>query len=158
AQDITGADLSKEDAAEIAVAEYPDATVLHIEADDEDGAPVYEVTLSNGVELEIHGNSGDILEHDDDGPFDGGRDFEYGRDDAWDVTGELDDGTYLLEEAAISPEEAVAIAQGEVEGRVGEVELERYRDGLVYVVEIGGVNEVIVDAMTGEVLAVQFDD
>ena len=151
AQDGSEADLSEDDAVQIAAAEFPDAEVVYVERDHDDGAPVYELTLSNGYELEIDGNSGAILEteRDDDDDDD--------RDDDWNESGRLDDGDALLPDAAISVDAAVSAAQGAAEGRVGEVELERYRGELVFVVEIGR-HDVVVDALTGEVLSTEIDD
>lgn len=148
AQDSPDADLSEDEAVQIAVSEYPDATVIYVDRDHEDGVPVYEINLSNGYELEIDGNSGVIIdsERDDDD-----------RDDDWNESGRLDDGESLLSEAGITAEEAVATAQGAAEGRVGEVELERYRGDLVFVVEVGR-HDVVIDAMTGDVLSTEIDD
>jgi uncharacterized membrane protein YkoI len=163
AQSNTDADLSQDEAAEIAVAEFPDATVLQIDPDDEDGMPVYEITLSNGYELEIDGNSGAILETeredgDDEGHDDDDRDDDGdGRDDDTNESGTLDDGAAFLPEASISVEDAIAAAQGAAEGAVGEVDLENYRGELVFIVDIGW-NDVVVDATSGEVLGVEVDD
>lgn len=72
-------------------------------------------------------------------------------------TGELDEGSELLSEAAISVEEAVAVAQSAGSGSTGDVELERSGDQLVYEVEVGQA-DVYIDAMTGEVLGTDPED
>ncbi len=58
----------------------------------------------------------------------------------------------------ISEQEAVSIAQTQVKGTVQEVELETHNDKQVYEVEVVNgetENDVIVDAQSGEVLAVE---
>ena len=69
----------------------------------------------------------------------------------------LQEGSQLLDQAAISVEEAIAAAQGVASGDVREVELEMERGQLIFEVEIGG-QEVIVDAATGAVVGTKADD
>jgi len=149
AQNGSDADLSRDEAIAIAVAEYPGTNAIEVELDDDDGRVVYEIELSNGFDIEVDGNSGQILEHD--GPDNDLYDDD--RDDA----GQLDDGAGLLPEASISLEEAIAAAEAELNGKAGDVELERYGDRLVYEVEIGN-QDVIVDANDGSIIRVVNDD
>jgi uncharacterized membrane protein YkoI len=71
--------------------------------------------------------------------------------------GPLDEGSELLSEASISIEEAIAIAQTAASGAVGDVELERSGDQLIYEIEVGE-SDVYVDAMSGDLLGTERDD
>ena len=72
-------------------------------------------------------------------------------------SGELDDGKDLLPKATISLDAAIAAAQTQGPGAIGEVDLE-YLDGvLVYNVDVGD-QDVKVDAANGNVLAAESDD
>jgi uncharacterized membrane protein YkoI len=152
AQGDDKADISRDQAAEIALAEFPDASVTSIELDDDDGRAVYEVELSNGYDVEVDGDSGEIIERD--GP-DGDDDRD--DDDDRDESGTLDDGAGLMSEASITLEEAITAAQGAAEGNLGDVELERQGDQLIYEVEIGN-QDVIVDANDGSIVRIVNDD
>jgi len=69
----------------------------------------------------------------------------------------LDDGKDLLPQAGISEAQAIAAAQGAVQGALNEVDLE-HRDGrLVFNVDVGS-HDVKVDAASGQVVAVDGDD
>ena len=67
--------------------------------------------------------------------------------------GTLDDGKDLLPQTTISLASAVATAQQAANGALGQVDLERFRGGVVYMVDIGN-QEVRVDAATGKVVAI----
>ena len=67
--------------------------------------------------------------------------------------GALDDGKELQSQASISLATAVATARQAASGALGQVDLERFRDGVVYMVDIGN-REVRVDATSGEVVAI----
>ncbi|HWJ31534.1 MAG TPA: PepSY domain-containing protein [Gaiellaceae bacterium] len=67
--------------------------------------------------------------------------------------GTLDDGKDLLSQTTISLSTAVATAQQAASGALGQVDLEHFRGGIVYMVDIGN-QEVRVDAATGKVVAV----
>ncbi len=47
------------------------------------------------------------------------------------VSGQIDDGAELLDQASISLEDAIAAAQGSADGALGEVDLETYAGRLV---------------------------
>lgn len=68
----------------------------------------------------------------------------------------LDDGSHLQSEAAISVDEAIAIAEGEASGPIDDIELEQGRDGLFYEIEVGET-DVYVNAEDGSVLSVDED-
>ena len=75
AQSDPQADLSADAAVAIAIAQFPGTSATDVALEEEDGKPIYEVTLSNGVEVEVHGNSSAILEtenEDDEGADDDG--------------------------------------------------------------------------------------
>jgi uncharacterized membrane protein YkoI len=151
AQGGEDADLTRDEASAIAQAEFPDASVLSVERDDEDGRAVYEVELSNGYDVEVDGDSGQIIEregpdHDDDD-----------RDDDRNEAGALDDGAGLSGEAALTLDEAITAAQGAAEGTLGDVELEYEGERLVYEVEIGN-QDVIVDANDGSIVRIENED
>ena len=67
--------------------------------------------------------------------------------------GSLDDGKDLLPLTKISLAQANAAAQNAVDGSLGQVDLERYRGRVVYMVDVGD-REVRVDAANGQVVAV----
>lgn len=67
--------------------------------------------------------------------------------------GSLDDGKGLLPQTKISFGQAVAAAQRAANGPLGQVDLEHFRGGIVYMVDIGD-QEVRVDAGNGKVVAI----
>jgi uncharacterized membrane protein YkoI len=67
--------------------------------------------------------------------------------------GSLDDGKDLLPQTRISLASAVATAQHAATGALGQVDLEHFRGGVVYTVDVGD-QEVRVDATTGGVVAI----
>lgn len=69
----------------------------------------------------------------------------------------------LLDLAAVSADSATKIALARVAGRVVEAEIEREDGVLVYTFDIAvagesGLTEVLVDAQTGEIRAVEHED
>ena len=73
------------------------------------------------------------------------------------VSGQIDDGAELLDQASISLEDAIAAAQASASGALGEVDLETYAGRLVFNVDIGD-RDVKVDASDGSVLGYERDD
>ena len=67
--------------------------------------------------------------------------------------GSLDDGKDLLPQTSIPLAQAVATGQRTASGQLGQVDLERSGDRIVYTVDVGS-NEVHVDANTGAVASV----
>jgi uncharacterized membrane protein YkoI len=72
-------------------------------------------------------------------------------------SGRLEEGGDLVSEASITPEQAVATAQGVADGRVDDVELDYEGGRLVYEVEVGNA-DVVVDATDGSVISTNGDD
>lgn len=144
------AKITEDEAIEAAVAAFPDTSAAYIERDDDDGRAIYEVVLSNGVEVEVDGDNGRVL--DADGPDDDRDD-----DDDRDEVGTIDDGAILLSEATITVDEAIAAAQTAAEGRLGDIDLEYVSDRLVFNIDIGN-HDVLVDANDGSIVTVRADD
>lgn len=173
AQGGPSGNLSKDEAAQVAIAEYPGTTATSVDLEEEDGKAVYDVTLSNGYEVEVDGDSGQILgaaTSEDDGNGndandDGSDDQHDGADDdtsgaeneAGVPAGTIDDGADLLPQATIALEQAIAAAQGTAQGDVGEVDLEYAGDRLVFNVDIGD-KDVKVDAADGSIVSAGSDD
>ena len=67
--------------------------------------------------------------------------------------GSLDDGKDLQPQASITLDRAIASAQKAASGGLGQVDLEHYRNRLVYMVDVGN-QEVRVDATNGKVVAI----
>ena len=74
-------------------------------------------------------------------------------DGMWVKPGSLDDGKNLRPQASITLERAIASAQKAASGDLGQVDLEHYRNRLVYMVDVGD-QEVRVDAANGGVVAI----
>ena len=154
AQNDPNADLREDEVVQIVLGEYPGTTVAYVELEEEDDRPVYEVTLSNGLDVEVDGNDGRILETDAaDDDLDDDRDDDDDRAEAR----TLDDGVDLLPQATTTLEQAIVAAQGATGGAVGEVDLEYAGDRLVFNVDIGD-NDVKVDAADGSIVSTDSDD
>jgi uncharacterized membrane protein YkoI len=67
--------------------------------------------------------------------------------------GTLDDGKDLLPQTSVSLSSAVAAAQQAADGALGQVDLEHFHGGVVYMVDVGD-QEVRVDATSGKVVAI----
>ena len=74
-------------------------------------------------------------------------------DDHFAQPGSLDDGKDLLPGTTISLADAVAAAQRAETGALGQVDLEKSGDRIVYMVDIGD-QEVRVDAADGSIVSV----
>ncbi len=66
--------------------------------------------------------------------------------------GSLDDGKALLPQTTISLAQAVSAARGAADGALGQVDLERSGDKIVYSVDVGD-REVRVDAGDGSIVS-----
>ncbi len=75
-------------------------------------------------------------------------------DGAYYQPGSLDDGKDLLPQTTVSLADADATAQRVATGALGQVDLEHFRDRIVYAVDVGG-QEVRVDASSGIVVDVR---
>jgi uncharacterized membrane protein YkoI len=159
AQGDPDANLSEEDAIQIAIAEFPGTTSTSVDLEDEDGHAVYEINLSNGYEVEVDGNSGQVLETEasDDNSDDGADDRDDDDNEIESDAGTIDDGAGLLPQATITLEQAITAAQDAAEGSLGEVDLEYAGDRLVFNVDIGE-NDIKVDAADGSIVSVDNDD
>lgn len=78
-------------------------------------------------------------------------------DGVWVKPGSLDDGKNLQPQASITLDRAVASAQKAASGPLGQVDLEHYRNRLVYMVDVGD-QEVRVDAASGNISAISRRD
>ena len=67
--------------------------------------------------------------------------------------GALDDGKELQLQTSVPLSAAVATAKDAATGALGQVDLERYHGGIVYMVDVGN-QEVRVDAASGKVVAI----
>ena len=74
-------------------------------------------------------------------------------DGVWVEPGSLDDGKDLQPQASVTLDQALASARNATSGSLGQVDLERYRGRLVYMVDVGD-QEVRVDAANGKVVAI----
>ena len=75
-------------------------------------------------------------------------------DGAYYQPGSLDDGTDLLPQTTVSLAAADAAAQRVAQGELGQVDLEHFRDRIVYSVDVGS-QEVRVDANSGIVVDIR---
>ena len=74
-------------------------------------------------------------------------------DGAYVKPGSLDDGKELLPQTTISLAQAVSSARAAVSGQLGQVDLERLGNRVVYSVDVGE-REVKVDAADGSVVSI----
>lgn len=180
--DDVQADLSKDEAAQIAIERFPGTTASSVNLETEDGQPIYDVNLSNGTEVEVNGNTGAIgeIEQSDGAGDDDANEADDANDDenenengdtadddanegdteeqeAAVPAGTLDDGADLLPQATITLEQAISAAQEAADGDVGEVDLEYAGDTLVFNVDIGD-HDVKVNAADGSIVATDSDD
>lgn len=140
--------ITLEEAKGIALAKR-DGFVDSIELEDKTGKPYYEVEIKNGNEYEfkIDAVTGEVLSSTEK------QDDDWGDDD-W-------KGKNTANQNIIPAEEAIAIAESEVNGKMKEIELEDEDRGLEYKIELStdkGEAEVDLDAATGKILDVEYDD
>jgi uncharacterized membrane protein YkoI len=117
-------------------------TAEGVEFEHKSGRMYYEVDFDD-IDVYIDAQDGQVLHVDYDDDYD-------------DRKSERDSGS-SSSSPAISFEEAVAIAKGEVDGRVYEVELDHEDGRLIYEIEIGNY-DLEIDATDGSVLNVEWDD
>ncbi|MFC2947962.1 PepSY domain-containing protein [Virgibacillus sediminis] len=136
--------LSVAEAKDIALAEK-DGYVVEVELDEDDGVSYYEMELENGKaehEIYVHAYTGEVLKTESDGDDDDDREGEFPSD-------------------ILTTEQAVEIAQAEVDGTVTEMEVDEDDGRYVYEIELGtdnGETELTIDAVTGDVLEIEQDD
>jgi uncharacterized membrane protein YkoI len=149
----TGITLS--DAADIALGKIENGVVTDAEKDRENGRLVFEIEVKNDefeYDFKIDQQNGDIIKEKKKA-----RKGKKYRNDA---------SLSPSNEALISIAKAKDVALKEVQGTVDDIELERENGAYVYEVEIEPENQgtddddvtVYVDAVTGKVLYVEWDD
>jgi uncharacterized membrane protein YkoI len=149
--------ISLPEAAEIALSKVENGVVKEAEKNREKGRLVYEIDIKNDdyeYEFKVDAQTGEIVKNEKDE-----RDGKKFNKAAQANSGEA------KKEAVISIGEAKDIALKEVSGKIDDIELERENGQLVYEVEIeteqhGDDDDVTVyvDAVTGKVLYVEWDD
>lgn len=144
--------LSKEQVKQIA-AEKVNGTIEEIELEREKNNTYYEVEINDGKkehELKIDAVTGEVFKHEQDW-----------NDDRDDWNDDDDDDRVNKSSNIISSNNASNIAAKTVDGRVLEIELDEDDGRLMYEVELWtskGEAEVEIDAYTGKVLSVEYDD
>jgi len=139
--------ISVKEAKEIALSKA-EGYVEDIELEREHGKDFYEVEIENGdkdFDVHIDAYTGTVLaiEEDDD------------QDDDWVGENQSSKQTFITEQ------EAVRIAEKAANGTVIEMDLDEDDDRFIYEVELKtkhGKAEMDIDATTGEVLEMEYDD
>ncbi|SMQ86864.1 Uncharacterized membrane protein YkoI [Bacillus sp. OV166] len=132
--------------------------VLETDLDKNDGAVMYDVVIYDGTtvkEVTLNAKTGEIVKVavDDDAK----QKLEQIREDEQDAINQKD----WTKEAKLATQEAQALAQKEVQGRVLETDLDKNAGSLVYDVVIYDgktVKEVTLNANTGKIVKVGIDD
>jgi uncharacterized membrane protein YkoI len=151
------AKLSTQEAQNIALKEVP-GKVLETDFDKNNGAVVYDVVIYDGTtvkEVTLNAKTGDIVKAavDDDAK----QKLEQIKEDEQDAVNQKN----WANEAKLTTQEAQALAQKEVSGRVLETDLDKNNGSVVYDVVIYDgktVKEVTLNANTGEIVKVAVDD
>jgi uncharacterized membrane protein YkoI len=157
--------ITAEKAKEIALGKQ-DGFVDSIELKERAGRSYYEVEIKNGNEYEfkIDAGSGEILSSSEKQDDDWVRDDKGGEKghDKGDDNGKNDRAKITTpNKTALTSEEATAIAAKKVNGTVREIQLEEEHGRQIYKIEFttnNGEAEVDIDAASGKVLKVEFDD
>lgn len=156
-EEKTGITLAE--ASDIVLAKVENGVIKEAEKDRENGRLVYEIEVKNEeyeFEFKVDASNGEIIKEE--------RDERRGKKAATSGgNGKAEDAG--ANEAVISIGEAIGIAKKEVPGKLEDIELERENGKLVYEVEIenfqNGDDEdvtISIDAITGKVLYVEWDD
>ena len=116
-----------------------------VELDREHGKLQYEVEIGHEVVL-IDAETGEVIK-------------VRINDDCYTMIGDVkfEDDDSLVGTVSITPEQAMEIAKGEVDGTVRSIELEEDNGKVTYDVEIDS-SEVTIDANSGKVIRVDHDD
>ena len=162
------AQITADQARDAALAAYPDATVMEVELDNENGCLVFSVELSNSLELKIDAGNGEILylesgdgDDDEDYEDEGDHEDEDDQEPSYDCSITVPDPEPedLSSLALITAEQAQDVAQAAYPGTtVIEVELDNENGCLVYSVELDNGLELKIDAGNGEILHIESDD
>lgn len=154
------AGITLAEASDIVLAKVENGVIHEAEKDRENGRLVYEMEVKNDeyeFEFKVDAENGEIIKEE--------RDERRGGKAATGENGNTEKAANAKDEAVISIGEAKGIAKKEVPGELEDIELERENGKLVYEVEIknhqNGDDDdvtVYVDAITGKVLFVEWDD
>lgn len=145
------------EATEIVLAKVENGVLTEAEKDRENGRLVYEMEVENDeyeFEFKVDAENGEIIKEK--------REERRGKKAATGENGNTENAT--KNEAAITVEQAKETALKEVDGKLDGIELERENGQLVYEVEVETAQNgdddvtVYVDAITGKVLYVEWDD
>ncbi|MBM7621642.1 putative membrane protein YkoI [Bacillus tianshenii] len=149
--------ITLDEASEIALAKVKNGVITEAEKDRENGRYVYEIEVEDGqfeYDFKISEENGEIL-----------KEKKENRDD--DSNRQKDASTEDKDVTLITLEKAEEVALQEVKGTVESVELDRENGSHVYEIEIDTGKEngdddedvtVYVDAVTGKMLYVEWDD
>lgn len=154
------AGITLAEASDIVLAKVENGVIHEAEKDRENGRLVYEIEVKNDeyeFEFKVDAENGEIIKEE--------KDERRGGKAAIGENGNSGNTANAKDEAVISIGEAKGIAKKEVPGELEDIELERENGKLVYEVEIknhqNGDDDdvtVYVDAITGKVLYVEWDD
>ncbi|MGD6777344.1 PepSY domain-containing protein [Sutcliffiella horikoshii] len=152
------AGITLAEASDIVLAKVENGVIHEAEKDRENGRLVYEIEVKNDeyeFEFKVDAENGEIIKEE--------REERRGQKAATGENGNTENAA--KDEAVISIGEAKGIAKKEVPGELEDIELERENGKHVYEVEIknhqNGDDDdvtVYVDAITGKVLYVEWDD
>lgn len=151
---LSEAEISPEEAISIALGEY-DGEVDDVDLERQGSRLVYEIEIDD-TDIYVDANDGTVfnVEYDDDDDF-------HPQSGTLGISQQSTSGDSSKKSSTNSPgisrDEAVEIAQGEVSGRLEDVDLERKSGQLVYEVEIDDT-DVYIDAQDGTVLHIDYDD
>lgn len=151
---VEGPQITVKEAKEIALAQFDNGRVKEIELENENGHYMYE------VEIKVHGEDGDVYVDAMNG------EIIYVDDDLLQMDSGNEQRNHSNETISemITAQEALEIAFNHIgeKGEVDELELERDENRFKYEIEIELSNdrevEFIIDANTGEILSVEWDD
>ncbi|UAL47663.1 PepSY domain-containing protein [Sutcliffiella horikoshii] len=154
------AGITLAEASDIVLAKVENGVIHEAEKDRANGRLVYEIEVKNDeyeFEFKVDAENGEIIKEE--------KDERRGGKAANGENGNSGNTANAKDEAVISIGEAKGIAKKEVPGELEDIELERENGKLVYEVEIknhqNGDDDdvsVYVDAITGKVLYVEWDD
>lgn len=152
------AGITLSEASDIVLAKVENGVIKEAEKDRENGRLVYEIEVKNDqyeFDFKVDASNGEIIKEE--------KEERDGKKAS--VTGGNENAEAGENEAVISIDEAIGIAKKEAPGKLEDIELERENGKLVYEVEIenfeNGDDEdvtVYIDAITGKVLFVEWDD
>lgn len=134
--------IPMEQAQQTALAERPGATVAAVGLEFDDGAVVYEITLTDGAEIVIDATTGAVLGIE--------------QDRVQTVTSPA--GTPVITPAVSLAEAQRRALDGRDGDGVEEIELHSTSEGLIYEVELSNDEEMTIDAATGAVLETRQDN